>query len=86
MNSGLRSQTVDENTNEQVAGVARTYRLGPDLVAASDGLAAAYGAPQSQIVGILLQIGLEELEAGRRSLTRRPVRYTLDLDSARSDI
>jgi hypothetical protein len=64
---------------EQTAQVARTYRLDEELVAAIDGMAAAYGAPQSRIVGILLTIGLEELDSGRRNLIRTPIQYAVEL-------
>lgn len=64
--------------------VARTYRLDAALVAAIDGMAAAYSAPQSHIVGILLRIGLEEVEAGRRYLKRTPIRYAVELGPEQS--
>jgi hypothetical protein len=70
---------VDEQTSEQAAWLARTYRLTAPMVEAIDGLAAVYGAPQSHIVAILLRIGLEELDSGRRFLQRRPIRYAVEL-------
>ncbi len=70
---------MDEATDEPVPWVARTYRLDPELVGLIDGMAAAYGAPQSRIVNILLRIGLEELDSGRRYLKRTPIRYAVEL-------
>lgn len=70
---------MDSETEERTEWVARTYRLDGDLVAAIDGMAAAYGAPQSRLVGLLLRIGLEELDSGRRQLQRRPIRYAVEL-------
>lgn len=77
---------MDDKTDEQAAWVARTYRLNQEMVAAIDGMAAAYGAPQSRIVSLLLRIGLEELEAGRRQLQRKPIRYAVELGPKGSDI
>lgn len=70
---------MSEAIDEQATSVARTYRLNEELVAAIDGLAAAYIVPQSRLVGILLRIGLEELESGRRYLKRTPIRYAVEL-------
>lgn len=70
---------MDEATDEPVIWVARTYRLDPELVALIDGMAATYAAPQSRIVNILLHIGLEELDSGRRYLKRTPIRYAVEL-------
>lgn len=74
---------MDDETEERAAWTARTYRLDAEMVAAIDGMAAAYGAPQSRIANILLRIGLEELEAGRRYLKRTPIRYKVELGPAR---
>lgn len=76
---------MSRGAEEQVVWLARTYRLDEQLVTAIDGLAAAYGAPQSRVVGILLRIGLEELEAGRRYLQRKPVRYVVELGESHLD-
>lgn len=73
---------MSRETEEQVA---RTYRLTPDTMAAIDGMAVTYGAPQSQIVNLLLRLGLDELESGRRRLMRRPIRYAVELNSTMSD-
>lgn len=74
-----RGDSMEGESSEQTAWLARTYRLDPATVAMIDGLAAAYGAPQSRIVAILIRIGFEELEAGRRFLQRRPIRYAVEL-------
>lgn len=76
---------MEYESDEQAVCMARTYRLDAEMVAAIDGMAAAYGTPQSQIVGLLLTIGLEELDAGRRHLQRRPIRYAVKLGSDRFD-
>lgn len=70
---------MSSETEERAAWTARTYRLDAEMVVAIDGMAAAYGAPQSRIVGSLLRIGLEELDAGRRYIKRTPIRYDVTL-------
>lgn len=67
------------DTDEPTTWLARTYRLDPEIVALIDGMAAAYAAPQSHIVNLLLHIGLEELESGRRYLKRTSIRYAVAL-------
>lgn len=76
---------MNDTADEPLAWLARTYRLDPEIVALIDGMAAAYGAPQSHIVNILLTIGLEELDSGRRYLNRTPIRYSVELAPERSD-
>lgn len=74
---------MDSERGEQAVYMARTYRLNEELVAAIDNIAAAYSAPQSKIVGILLTIGLEELDSGRRNLKRTAIRYAVELGPER---
>jgi len=80
----VKGERMNAETNERAVWVARTYRLDQEMVAAIDGMAAAYAAPQSRIVGLLLRIGLGELEAGRRYLQRQPIRYAVELESSQA--
>lgn len=70
----------NDHATERRNCVARTYRIDEETVALIDGMASVYGVWPSAIVDLLLRIGLEEVDAGRRVLKRKAIQYAVALD------
>jgi hypothetical protein len=64
--------------------VARTYRISESTVEQITKLAEKLEVCPSRLVDILLQIGLDEVESGRRQLRRRATSYALEFDDTRA--
>jgi hypothetical protein len=58
--------------------VARTYRLDPETARRIEALTTRLDAYASPLVDMLLTRALDEVEAGRWALERRPVKFTVE--------
>ena len=64
--------------NEVAAYLNRTYRLTPDVAARVKALANEHELYDSSLVCFLLKHALDQVDAGRLAIHRRPVAFAID--------
>jgi hypothetical protein len=65
-------------TTSEPGYVNRTYRLAPDVAARVKTLANEHGLYDSSLVSFLLQHALDQVDAGRLVIHKRPVAFVID--------
>jgi len=64
--------------NREPGYVNRTYRLSPDVAARVKTLANEHALYDSSLVSFLLQHALDQVDAGRLVIRKRPVAFVID--------